>query len=192
MGLEAVVEEIREKGKREAEKIRAESKQETDKILAAAGRRAGEIKLAAEAESAKQTTHIIEQEVSAANLLVKRELLNTQKALLDMVYEHVLAEIAGLPESFHREAINKLLTEANKEISQGKIYCNKRDMAAVKAVIAENPEFSRLKVGTPVNIDGGVLVEGEGGELQIDYSYRTFLAKVWESGLKDASDILFG
>ena len=65
MGLEAVVEEIREKGKKEAEKIRAESKQETDKILAAAGKRAGEIKLAAEAESVKQVSHIIGQETSA-------------------------------------------------------------------------------------------------------------------------------
>ena len=192
MGLEAVVEEIREKGKREAEKIHAESKQDTDKILAAAGKRSGDIKLAAEAESAKQTAHIIDQEASAANLLVKRELLNTQKELLDKVYETVLIEIAGLPESFHREAIKKLLTEAQKEISQGKVYCNKRDMAAVKAVISETPEFAKFKVGTPVDIDGGVLVEGEGGELQIDYSYRTFLAKVWESGLKDASDILFG
>jgi V/A-type H+-transporting ATPase subunit E len=191
MGLEAVVEEIRVKGRTDADRIHAESKQETDKILAAAGRRVAEIKLAAEAESVKQTRHIIDQDVSAANLLVKRELLNTQKALLDKVYETVLIEIAGLPESFHREAIKKLLTEAKKEISQGKIYCNKRDMAAVKAVISENPEFARFKVGTPVDIDGGVLVEGEGGELQIDYSYRTFLAKVWESGLKDASDILF-
>jgi V/A-type H+-transporting ATPase subunit E len=191
MGLEAVVEEIRVKGRTDADRIHAESKQETDKILAVAGRRVAEIKLAAEAESAKQTRHIIDQEVSAANLLVKRELLNTQKALLDKVYETVLIEIAGLPESFHREAIKKLLTEAKKEISQGKIYCNKRDMAAVKAVISENPEFARFKVGTPVDIDGGVLVEGEGGELQIDYSYRTFLDKVWESGLKDASDILF-
>ena len=191
MGLEAVVEEIRVKGRTDADRIHAESKQETDKILASAGRHVAEIKLAAEAESAKQTRHIIDQEVSAANLLVKRELLNTQKALLDKVYETVLIEIAGLPESFHREAIKKLLTEAKKEISQGKIYCNKRDMAAVKAVISENPEFARFKVGTPVDIDGGVLVEGEGGELQIDYSYRTFLAKVWESGLKDASDILF-
>jgi V/A-type H+-transporting ATPase subunit E len=192
MGLEAVVEEIREKGKKEAEKIRAESKQETDRILAAAGKRAGEIKLAAEAESAKQTAHIIDQEVSAANLLVKRELLNTQKALLDKVYENVLTEIAALPESFHREAIKKLLTEAKKEIPKGKITCNSRDVAVVKAVISENPEFAGFKMGNPVKTDGGILVEGDGGELQIDYSYRTFLAKVWESGLKDASDILFG
>ena len=192
MGLEAVVEEIRVKGRTDADRIRADSKQDTDKILAAAGRRVAEIKLAAEAESAKQTSHIVDQEVSAANLLVKRELLNTQKALLDNVYEGTRTEIAGLPESFHREAIKKLLTEIKKEISQGKIYCNTRDVAAVKAVISENPEFAKFKVGAPVDIDGGVLVDGEGGELQIDYSYRTFLVKVWESGLKDASDILFG
>jgi len=192
MGLEAVVEEIRVKGRTDADRIRAESKQETDKILAAAGRRVAEIKLAAEAESAKQIQHIIDQEVSAANLLVKRELLNTQKGLLDKVYEATRTEIARLPESFHREAIKKLITEVKKEISQGKIYCNTRDVAAVKAVISENPEFAKFKVGAPVDIDGGVLVDGEGGELQIDYSYRTFLVKVWESGLKDASDILFG
>ena len=77
MGLEAVVEEIRGKGRTEADRIRAESQQDTDKILAAAGKRVADIKLAAEAELAKQTSHLIDQDVSAANLLVKRELLNT-------------------------------------------------------------------------------------------------------------------
>jgi len=192
MGLEAVVEEIREKGKKEADRIQAESRQEVDKILAAANKRVGEIKLVAEAESQKKTAHIIGQEVSAANLLGKREILNSQKALLDEVYEATRKEIANLPESFHREAIKKLLTEAKKEISTGKISCNARDVAAANAVIAANPEFAGFKVGKPVDIDGGILVEGAGGELQIDYSYRTFLDRVWESGLKDASDILFG
>jgi V/A-type H+/Na+-transporting ATPase subunit E len=192
MGLEAVVEEIRENGRKESEKIRQESRQDTDQILAAANKRAGEIKLAAEEESAKQSVHIVSQDVSAANLLVKRELLNTQKALLDKVYEATRADIAALPESFHREAIKKLLTEAKSEIPAGKIFCNARDVAVARAVIAEHPEFAGFRVGEPVNIDGGLLIEGEGAELQIDYSYRTFLAKVWESGLKDASDILFG
>ncbi len=192
MGLEAVVEEIREKGRSEAEKIRSESRKDVEAILTAANKKAGEIKLAAEEESVKQSAHIVSQEVSAANLLVKRELLNTQKALLDQAYEAVRKDIAALPESFHREAIKKLLAEAKKEIPKGKIFCNTRDVATAKAVIAENSEFAGFKLGEPVNIDGGILIEGEGAELQIDYSYRTFLAKVWESGLKDASDILFG
>jgi V/A-type H+/Na+-transporting ATPase subunit E len=192
MGLEAVVEEIRENGRKEADRIRQESKQEVDLVLTATNKRAGEIKLAAEVEVTKQATHLVSQDVSAANLLVKRELLNTQKALLDQVYETTRSEIAGLPESFHREAIKKLLTEAKKEIPSGTIYCNARDVAAAKAVIAEHPEFAGFTVGAPVAIDGGLLIEGAGAELQIDYSYRTFLMKVWESGLKDASDILFG
>jgi V/A-type H+-transporting ATPase subunit E len=192
MGLEAVVEEIRVKGKTEANRIQAESKQEVEKILTAANKRVEEIKLAAEAESVKKTAHIIGQEVSAANLLEKREILNSQKALLDEVYEATRKEIAGLPERFHREAIKTLLTEAKKEMPSGTISCNARDVASVKAIIAGNPEFAGFRVGEPVDIDGGILIEGEGGALQIDYSYRTFLARVWESGLKDASDILFG
>lgn len=192
MGLEAVVEEIRAKGRSEADKIRAESKAESDQIVAAATKRSEAIKLAADEEVTKQAAHLVSQDVSAANLLVKREFLNTQKALLDQVYEATRKDISALPESFHREAIKKLLTEAKKEIPSGKIYCNARDVSAAKAIVADHAEFSTFTVGDPVDIEGGILIEGEGGALQIDYSYRTFLAKVWESGLKDASDILFG
>lgn len=192
IGLEALVKEIREKGRAEAANLQAEAKADSDQILAAAAKRAEAIKLNAEDEVAKQTAHIVSQDVSAANLLVKRELLNAQKALLDQVYEATRKEIGALPESFHRETIRKLLNDAKKEIPSGTVSCNARDIAALKAVISENAEFAKFKVGAPVEIDGGILVEGEGAALQIDYSYRTILAKVWESGLKDASDILFG
>ena len=191
MGLEAVLQEIREKGKQEAEAIRAASKADSDRILAEADRKVAEIKATADEASAKQAGRIVAQEVSAANLLVKRELLNTQKALLDEVYENTRSDIAKLPESFHREAIKKLLTEAKKEIKKGSIHCNARDVAAAKAVLAE-AEFAGFTLGEPADIDGGILIDGEKNELQIDYSYRTFMNKVWESGLKDASDILFG
>jgi len=191
MGLEAVLEEIREKGKKEADAIRAEASAESDRILAEANRKVAVIKTEAEDSSAKQASRMISQEVSAANLLVKREILNTQKGLLDEVYESTRKEVAKLPESFHREAIKKLLTEAKKEIPKGRIHVNARDGAAAKAVLAEK-EFSGFTLGEPVEIDGGILIEGEGNELQIDYSYRTFMNKVWESGLKDASDLLFG
>jgi len=192
VGLKTLVKEIREKARAEAEKIQTETRADSDQILAAAGKRSDTIKLTADGEVTKQTAHIVSQEVSAANLLVKRELLNTQKALLDQVYEETRKEIVALPDSFHREAIGTLLSEAKKQIPNGKIFCNARDLAATKALIAEHAEFAKFTVGTPVDIDGGIIIEGEKGALQIDYSYRTFLAKVWESGLKDASDILFG
>jgi V/A-type H+-transporting ATPase subunit E len=192
LGLKTLVKEIREKAAAEVEKIRTEAKADSDQILTAAAKRSETIKLTAEGEVTKQTAHIISQEVSAANLLVKRELLNTQKALLDQVYEATRKEVASLPDSFHREAIKTLLTEAKKQIPNGKIFCNARDLAATKELIAGHAEFAKFTVGEPVDIDGGILIEGEKGALQIDYSYRTFLAKVWETGLKDASDILFG
>ena len=192
IGLKTLVKEIREKARAEAEKLHAGAKADTDQILTAAAKRSETIKLTVDGEVTKQSAHIVSQEVSAANLLVKRELLNTQKALLDQVYEATRKEVASLPDSFHREAIRTLLTEAKKEIPDGKIFCNARDLAATKALIAEHAEFAKFTVGDPVDIDGGILIEGERGALQIDYSYRTFLAKVWESGLKDASDILFG
>ncbi len=191
MGLEAVLEEIREKGKKEADAIRAESKRDSDRILAEANEKVARIKMEAEEVSAKQVSQFIAQDTSAANLLVKREILNTQKGLLDDVYESTLLEIARLPESFHREAIKKLLSEAKKEIPRGRIHCNPRDVTAAKDILADK-EFSGYTLGDPVDIDGGILVEGEGNELQIDYSYRTFMNNVWESGLKDASDLLFG
>ena len=192
IGLKTLVKDIREKARAAAEKLQAEAKADSDQILTAAARRSDTIKLTADAEVTKQAAHIVSQEVSAANLLVKRELLNTQKALLDQVYEATRTEVSALPDSFHKDALKTLLAEAKKEIPNGKIFCNARDQAALKALIAGHAEFSSFTVGDPVDIDGGILIEGEGGALQIDYSYRTFLARVWESGLKDASDILFG
>jgi V/A-type H+-transporting ATPase subunit E len=192
VGLRTLVKDIREKARAEAEKLNSEAKADTARILAAAAKRSDTIKLTTDEEVEKQTAHIVNQDVSAANLLVKRELLNTQKELLDQVYEATRKEVAAFPDSFHREAIKKLLTEAKKEIPSGNISCNARDLAATKALIAEHAEFSKFTVGEPVDIDGGILIEGERGALQIDYSYRTFLATVWETGLKDASDILFG
>jgi V/A-type H+-transporting ATPase subunit E len=192
MGLEAVIDDIRQKGRSEADKITSETRQEVASILTAAQKRVEEIKMAADEEVEKQSAHMMEQDVSAAQLIVKRGHLNTQKLLLDQVYASALAELAALPESFHLEAIKKLLAEVHKEIESGTIYCSARDRNAVKEILEKGSAYKGYKLGNAVDIEGGIIVESTDSELQIDYSYRTFLDKVWESGLKDASDILFG
>jgi V/A-type H+-transporting ATPase subunit E len=42
------------------------------------------------------------------------------------------------------------------------------------------------------NISGGVIAESKDGQLQLDYSYGAYLTEVWETGLRDASEKLFG
>lgn len=191
MGLEAVVGEIRAKGQNEAEKIREQTRKDVVYILSGSQEKASKIKLAAEESIEKQVRHIESQEVSAANLLVKRNLLNTQKALLDETYHNALESLNKLPDSFHKEAIRALLSDAKQQISEGVVHCNARDMPALKEIIAQKGEFSGYSPGNVMDIEGGVIIESKDSTLQIDLSYRTFLDRVWETGLKDASDILF-
>lgn len=191
MGLEAVIGEIRSKGQKEADAIHDKAKSEVSGILTGSQLKAEKIKTAAE-ESVEKNISIIEsQEISAANLVVKRELLNSQKELLDQVYQTTLKNLQALPESFHREAIKSLLHGAKGQIPEGIVHCNARDMQVLKDVIGQNSEFKGYTSGNPVAIEGGIIVESRDGTLQIDSSYRTFLNQVWETGLKDASDILF-
>lgn len=192
MGLEVVIEEIRAKGQREAELIRQEGQQEAMQILKSAQERAEKIKLDADGKVEKQIAHIHNQEVSAANLKVKRQLLNTQKELLDRVCQAALASISGLPADFHRAAMKELLERASKEIPDGIVHCRERDLPVLKELLTKDPAFQGYSPGKALDIEGGIIVESRDGELQLDYSYATFLEQVWETGLKDASAILFG
>jgi V/A-type H+-transporting ATPase subunit E len=192
MGLEAVVGDIQERGRKAAEEIRGETQREVERILGEAQKRVARIKLTAEEVVKEQTSKLKEQEVSAANLIVKRQQLNAQKELLDQVFETALQEIAKLPDSFHHAALKNLLEDAGREIRTGVVHCNHRDVANVRQLIAGGGSaYAGYRVGDEVPIEGGIVVESTAGDLKIDLSYRTFLDRVWESGLKEASDILF-
>ena len=191
MGLEVVIREIRDKGTREADQIRQETQAEVTTILTTAQEKAERIKVGIDQDVERQTSRIMNQEVSAANLKVKRLILNTQKDLLDTVYATALASIAGLPEDFHREALKRLLSKVKAEIPDGIVHCSRKDSETLARILSGDPTMKGYSVGEPVDIDGGIIIESKDGELQIDYSYRTFLNMVWETGLKDASEILF-
>ncbi len=192
MALDAVVREIKDKGIRESEVIKSEAKAEVDAILAEAREKVIAIKMAVEEEANHQAGYISTQAVAAANLSVKRETLNAQKDVLDEVYARVVADIAALPDEFHRKAIRELCKTAAKELGEGVYYCNERDVRAVEDALSSLKTLSGFSLAGTKNISGGIIAENADGTLQLDYSYSTFISEVWESGLKDASDILFG
>jgi V/A-type H+/Na+-transporting ATPase subunit E len=191
MGLESIVDDIRDKGRRETDAIRSDTSAQVNLILQAAQKRVEEIKLEAERDVEGQMVKIQEQEISAANLIVKRQVLNAQKELLDQAYQATLASLSALPESFHRDLIRKLLLQAADEIKSGSVSCNKRDTKVVQDLIAQDKGLAGYCIGDAIEIEGGIVVQNSEGDVKLDLSYRTFLEGMWESGLKDASDILF-
>jgi len=192
MGLEAVVSDIQEKGRREATAIREETQKEVNEILRAAQQRVEVLKLAAEKEVQDRIERTTGQEDSAANLIVKRHLLNAQKEMLDQVYQTALKGFTELPASFHKEVLSRLLAQAVKEIGTGTVSCNPRDSSFIEEILTQDNTFAGLKLGRTVAIEGGIIVENNDRTLKLDLTYRSFLDKVWEGSLKDASDILFG
>jgi V/A-type H+-transporting ATPase subunit E len=191
MGLEAVISEIQQKGRSEADRIRHEGLIESERILRDAQQRSDEIKLQAEADVTRQVEHILAQEMSSANLVTKRATLNAEKELLDQVYGAVLAAIRREPASFHEHALRNLLATAKAEIGGGRVRVNRTDLPVLEALVKE-PAFAGFTVGPPAEIEGGLVAESIDGAFQVDHSYRTYLNRVWESSLKDASDLLFG
>ena len=190
MELEAVASDIREKARRDTGAIQEETGREAERLLGAARERAAEIRSAAEDEVGRQAARMAELEVSSAKLAVKRMLLNTQKDLLDQVYRATLDAIGRNPESFRRDTLKALLSIARKEIREGAVFCSPRDAQALQELL-KSPDHAGFRFGGNVDIPGGIIIESGDGQLKIDYSYRTFLDRVWEAGLKDASDTLF-
>lgn len=191
MGLEAVIGEIQQKGRTEADRIRHEGLMESERILRDAQRRAGEIKLQAEHDVDRQVEHILAQETSSANLVTKRATLNAEKDLLDQVYAAALAAIRREPPSFHERALRNLLATAKAEIGGGRVRVNRDDLSILETLLKE-PAFAGFSAGPPAEIEGGLVAESSDGAFQVDHSYRTYLNHVWESSLRDASDLLFG
>ncbi|MDR0438965.1 MAG: V-type ATP synthase subunit E [Methanocalculaceae archaeon] len=191
MGLEVVVNEIKVKGDREAARIKSEADAEAKIMVAEATKRAEEIRIVAETDATLQADRIMIRETAAANLVVKRDLLNAQKELLDKVYNEAAKEITNLPVDIHAKAVRSLLKDAVKQIKEGIVYANQRDEEATKAALLELKTLSGFTFGGITDIDGGVVVQSIDGKFTLDLSYRTFMGEVWESSLKNASEILF-
>ena len=164
---------------------------ESERILRDAQQHSDEIKLQAEADITRQVEHVLAREMSSANLVTKRATLNAEKELLDQVYAAALAEIRKEPPAFHERALRRLLATAKAEIGGGRVRVNRTDLPILEALVKE-PEFAGFTVGPPAEIEGGLIAESTDGAFQVDHSYRTYLNRVWESSLKDASDLLFG
>ena len=183
MGLEAIVKEIKAKGKAEADKISKEAEKEASQIIADAQSRAEKITETKKEAVAAEIKRLKQQELSSANLEVKRGLLNARKEILDIVYEKAVEGVKNFPADKNKELL-KVIIEQN-EAGNSKIYSRSEDKAVVK-------KLAKLKHAGEIDCIGGVVIENEDGTEYLDFKYDTILNDANEQSLKQVSDILFG
>ncbi len=183
MGLDAIVEEIRDKGRIEADKIGEEASPEVSKITVEAEASAARLKAAKEEAVRKDIDRLRQQEVSSANLEVKKAMLNARKEILDDVYEAAKEAVKKLPAEKNQKLLKSIIEK--NENNNARIYSRNKDKQAIK-------KLTKLEYAGEIDCIGGVVIENEDGTEVLDFKYDTILKNVSEQSLKQVSDILFG
>lgn len=183
MGLETVVKDIMDNANEDVSKIKAETDSEVLQIIDEAREKAKHILGESLAKAEDDIKLMRQQEISSANLEVKRTILNSRKELLEEVYNRAYDRVSSLPESKNKELLSTLIR--TNEMNGKKIYSNAKSELLVK-------ELSALEYAGNVDCAGGVIIENEEGNIRLDYTYDVILKNTSEKFLKQTSDILFG
>ena len=183
MGLETVIKDIMDVANTEASKINAEADAEVSSILDGARQSAKKIIGDRLAKVEDDTKKLRQQEISSANLEVKRTMLNARKEVLDKVYSQSVEIINDLPSSKNEELLKSIID--TYQGSGAKIYSNKDSEKLVK-------KLSSLTYAGNIDCIGGVVIENEDSTIRLDYTYDVILDSVNDKSMKQISDILFG
>ncbi|MDO9518101.1 MAG: V-type ATP synthase subunit E [Methanosarcinaceae archaeon] len=183
MGLETVVKDIMDVANTEASKINGEADAEVSSILDEARQNAKKIMGDRLVKVEDDIKKLRQQEISSANLEVKRTMLNARKEVLDKVYSQSIEIIKDLPSSKNEELLKAIIDKYQG--SGAKIYSNKDSEKLVK-------KLSSLIYAGNIDCIGGVVIENEDSTIRLDYTYDVILDSLNDNSMKQISDILFG
>ena len=191
MGLETVVEDIREEARAEAQEIRNDADERAQEIIESARADADSIREDARATAGRRIDQERERALSSANLEAKQDLLRARRNLLEQVRSGVEHRLADADGERRRELTEPLLDAAATEFKDDEhieVYCRAADADLVDDLVADRDGFTRAG---EIDCLGGVIVEGADGNIRINNTFDSVIDAVWEDRLKDISDRLF-
>ncbi|MEA1894483.1 MAG: V-type ATP synthase subunit E [Euryarchaeota archaeon] len=189
MGLENVVSDILKGAEAEVSAIVADRDSEVSLIVEEAKRTGERITGEKVASAEEEVTRIRKQEISGANLEVRRMMLNTRKSVLDETQKQTAERLHELDiESLLRSLVRAHSGEATR------VYSSRQDQPVVEGLCDELLEAKLTKLEYVGNIDciGGIVLETEDETVRLDYTFDTILSEVGERSMKQISGILFG
>ena len=190
MGLETVVDDIKQEARARADEIVENAEQESDEILGDARDEAESIVEQAREEAENEAEDLREQEVSSAKLEARKMVSREERDLLADLRADVRDELAALEDG--REDLTRSLLEAGVEElgdDEGAVYVAERDEEMVQDLV---DDFDGFEYGGTTDILGGVVVESAEGDVRVDNSFDSVLERVWNDSLREVSARLLG
>lgn len=189
MGLENVVSDILKSAREEVSATEADRDSEVSSIVEEAKRTGERITGEKVASAEEEATRTRKQEISGANLEVRRMLLNTRKEILDETRKQTAERLHALDtESLLRSLVKSHSGEATR------IYSSRQDQPIVEGLCDEllEAKLTKLEYAGNINCIGGIVLETEDETVRLDYTFDTILSEVGERSMKQISNILFG
>ena len=178
MGLEEILKQVEETGKEKAAAIRKETVEEVEAKMNEASNESATLVSQIKLETSRRIEQLKQQEIPAAELEVKRNLLEMQKDLLLQTKSRVMQKLEDTSPKDLEKIYSNLLANVPKK---GKLYCRKKDQAIFKKI-------SKLTNGGTID-DLGFLVEA--GEYRLDFRFSTLVNSSWQNHLSMVSGVLF-
>mgnify|MGYP006873081699 FL=1 len=115
----------------------------------------------------------------------KKIVLAKKKEILSQVFDETLADLENAPADVKLEQYKSMVEYAKTVIPEPIAY------------MSENDDFSAGDLGVKdarkdSRIVAGLILQSEDGQVEIDMQYSALLRMVWDRGIKNVSDILFG
>ncbi len=182
MSLDEVVEEILDRGKREADAILASADEERKRMLSEAKAKGEELNQEKEKQATLEASRRNQRETARAELEARRIALQAQKEVLDDILSRASEHLRQRESD--RALLVALVQRHQKALSEGVVRTNERDAVVLRRLV-------KTEVRDDLDCIGGFVIESLDGRRRIDLTYETFLEDLWEDVIKEVADLLW-
>ncbi|MCD6229640.1 MAG: hypothetical protein J7K00_02455 [Candidatus Diapherotrites archaeon] len=185
MGLEDVLEDIKNTTQKEVHEIEVNAFAEKKRILSRAREKVALAEKRLEQDIADASVSMKKREVAAAKIEGKRLHLNARKKIVDKAYAMLREKLSSLDREERAKILSKLVESAILEVEPAYAYVLKEDTELVKKLVP------KVKCIETTGILGGVILENADGSVRVNKSFDSILDEMKSSSLKELSEVIF-
>lgn len=171
MSAEKIIEQIKKDAEQEVKQILSDAEKQAEHLI-------NEVKQQAEKEAEsilsdgqKQSENIRKIRVSQAHQEAKRDIMNAREEIIEECFNRAKEKLVSLPDEEYEKIVTQLIKQGSKKIPGSYVLLTTRELDK-KIARKQN-----IPVKGTVNASGGVILQSEDGNLQVDNTFEGILKR---------------